>query len=332
MAVVCRWVGVDVSKEWLDACFVRANGKNVLKKYVLKRFSNAPAGWAKLLRWAQSLGSEAVRFCLESTGSYSEGLALHLAEAGEVVSVVNPARVKYFGMGKGFLNKNDKADARVIALFAVQEDPEPWRLSKPEVRHLVSLLRRLHALEQHLQQERNRLSEPNLLPEVARSIQDLIHFLEAEMKRLEEQARGHVDQHPGLKADKELLLSIDGVGETTAHWLLAELPDVRQFDSAKSAAAYAGLSPVEHTSGKSVKKRTRISKAGNRYLRRALYMPALSAVRFNAPVADLYRRLLQRGLCKKAALVAAMRKLLMIAYGVLKSQQKFTPKPAGNAA
>src|SRR5689334_7904187 len=100
MAVVCRWFGIDVSKEWLDACFVRANGK-----YTVKRFSNDAPGWAKLLRWAQSLtpslgndGSTERRFCLESTGSYSEGLALHLAEAGESVSVVNPARVKYFGM------------------------------------------------------------------------------------------------------------------------------------------------------------------------------------------------------------------------------------------
>src|SRR5262249_55428704 len=161
-------------------------------------------------------------------------------------SVENPARIKYFGMGEGFLNKTDKADARTIALYAKQKQPEPWRMSQPEVQHLLALMHRLQGLQNHLGQEHNRLQEPNLHPEVARSIQTILVVLEQEIQRLEAQIKEHIDQHPKLRADKELLISIPGIGEKLAHWILAEMPDPGQFQNAKSVSAYAGLSPMEY--------------------------------------------------------------------------------------
>jgi transposase len=321
------WIGIDVSKDTLDACLLRPSGK-----FKDRKFDNNPAGFQKLLGWSDSLVGPDRHFCMEATGAYSHAVASFLVDKGELVSVENPARIKYFGMGEGILNKTDKVDARVIAQYAKQKQPEPWRPSRPEVLHLTALMRRLQAVETHLSQERNRLSEPGIDPEVARSINTIIQALEQETNRLEAQVREHIDQHPGLRADKVLLTSIKGVGEKLAHWVLAELPDLSHFKNAKSASAFAGLSPMEYTSGRSVKRRTRISKAGNNNLRRALYMPAIAASRFNPVVADLYKRLLERGKCKMIAICAAMRKLLMLAYGVLKTRKPFDPEFANSKA
>jgi len=172
-------------------------------------------------------------------------------------------------------------------------------------------------------QEQNRLSAPGLPAEVRTSLQKSLRFLEAEVKRLQQQIKEHTNNHPGLKADKELLLSIPGIGETTAHELLGEMPDVQQFASAQAVAAYAGLCPRQHQSGSSVRKRSRLSKTGNGHLRKALYFPAVSAMRCNPVVRAHYERLRENGKGKMVALGAAMRKLLMIAYGVLKHRRPF---------
>ena len=175
----------------------------------------------------------------------------------------------------------------MLADFCRKESPRPWRAAEPQVRALTALLRRLQSLKDQHVQEQNRLAEPgagSVHPKVAQSIRKVQRFLEKEIGRLEEEIRAHVARHPQLKEDRDLvcmpanrLTSIPGISETTAHWILAELPDVCQFASAQSAAAYVGLAPQEYRSGKSVKKATRLSKQGSCHLRRALFMPALSA-------------------------------------------------------
>ncbi len=193
------------------------------------------------------------------------------------------------------------------------------------MRELVALVRRLHSVQDLVVQEQNRLGAPGLPTVVRTSLRKSIRFLEAEVKRLQKHIKEHIDQHPGLKADKALLLSIPGIGETSAHELLGEMPDVAQFCCAQSVAAYAGLCPREHSSGSSVRKRTRLSKTGNSHLRKALYFPAVSAVQWNEPVRAHYQRMREKGKGKMVSLGAAMRKLLMICYGVLKSRQPFDP-------
>lgn len=313
-------IGIDIAKLHFIACLLRAEGKPLLKE-----FANTPEGFAKLLRWVKHLAPGAsYHFCLEATGAYSEGLAVFLAEAGLAVSVVNAYRIHHAAKAQGAANKTDMADAKVIAEFCKKENPPLWRRCAPEVQELIALLRRLQTLKDLLIAENNRLGEPNLPASVRTSLEQSSAFLSQQISALEQQISQHIDSHPRLKADRELLVSIPGIGELTAAWILAELPDVSQFTDAQAAAAYAGLAPCEYRSGTSVFKRTRLSKRGNAHLRRALYMPAMTAIRFNPVVAALYQRLVTRGLMHKAALGAAMRKLLMIAYGVLKSRRKFT--------
>jgi transposase len=318
------WIGIDVSKANLDACLLSQEGKPTTRQ-----FENGAAGFAKLLRWAQSHVPGAVcHFCLEATGTYSHGLAFFLAEAGQRVSVVNPFRTKHAALSRGIGNKTDQSDAFVLADYCRKEEPPLWRAAEPEVRALVALLRRLQSCKDRLLQETNRLGEPGMLKAVQQSLKRSIRFLEREIAQLEKAIGAHVQEHPRLKADRDLLVSIPGISETTAHWILAELPDVKQFASAQAAAAYAGLAPQEYRSGTSVKKMTRLSKRGNRHLRRALYMPALSAIRFNPLVRALFERLVKKGKPRPVAVGAAMRKLLMLAFGVLRSQRPFSAEPA----
>ena len=179
------------------------------------------------------------------------------------------------------------------------------------------------SLSEHLVQEKNRLGSPGLLKEIVKSIKKSITFLEKEIASIEKEIEEHIDQTPSLKDDHELLTSISGIGNTTAHVLLAELPSISECKEASSYAAFAGLAPYEQSSGTSVRKPTRLSKQGSNLLRSHLYLPALSAIQHNARIKDFYERLLARGKPRMCAVGAVMRKLLLLAYGVLKNREKF---------
>lgn len=339
------WLGIDVAKDSFVACLLlvrksrnkyKSNNK-VEDRETVRTFPNTAAGYAQLLRWIESLApalldAKTIHFCMDATGAYSDGLALFLADAGQLVSVVNPAWLKHAGLSTGAVNKTDPFDGRLAAHYARKEQPAPWRMAAPEVRMLTAMVRRLQSLTEHLTQEKNRLAVPGIVDPVKCSIKTSIRFQERQIAELEAQIRTHIDRHPGLKEDKDLLVSIPGIGDGLAHWIMAELPDVAIFEAAKSAAAYAGLNPRVHTSGTSVRKPGRISRRGNRNLRRALYMPALAAIRYNPIVKQLFDRLVAKGMARKAAVCAAMRKLLMIAYGVLKNRRLFTYSTAEQTA
>jgi transposase len=310
------WVGIDVSKDTLDAALSLPNSRAVAGT-----FPDDSKGFAKLLKWARRLApGTALHWCLEATGSYSTPVAEFLVEAGQRVSVVNPYRVRHAALAQGARNKTDKADAQLLADYCRKEQPPLWRMAAPEVRELTALVRHLDNLKQLEVQQTNRLAEASVSALVAQSLQTLITQTQAQIATVGAAIKTHIAGHPGLKADAALLESIPGVGSTLAAHLLAELPDVTQFSSAQAAAAYAGLNPQEFRSGTSVHKRTRLSKRGNAHLRAALYMPAMSALRFNPSVMALAERLRTAGKAKMVILGAAMRKLLMLAFGVLKSR------------
>jgi transposase len=318
-ATLTVWIGLDVSKDKLDACLIKIEGKPLWKI-----FPNSTAGHQKLLRWAKhSAGEAGCHFGLEATGAYGLEIAQFLADADEYISILNPARVKYEGIAGGQGNKTDAADAHTIAEYCRLHHPPLWKQALPEVRHLNALVRRLKSVVEMRVQEKNRQQLPGQTPVVLESILQTITFFDQEIARLQQQIDAHIDNTPSLKADRDLLTSIPGIGDIAAQQILAELPDVAQFKSAQSLAAFAGLAPREYRSGKSVHKRTKLTKAGNVRLRLAVYFPAVAAIRHNPFVKALYERLIAAGKPRMAALGAAMRKMLMLAYGVLKNRQKF---------
>ncbi len=317
--ITTTWIGLDVSKDSIEVCLLRQSGKTHFKQ-----FPNTSNGHTKLLRWVHQMDTDRTsHFCMEATGSYPNAVALFLAEAGQKVSVLNPARIHFFARSQGQGNKTDKADSRMIAVFCRKENPDVWRAAAPEVRELAALMRRYHAVQDLLVQEKNRFQVPSQPKMVLTSIKRAIRFLEKEIDGLKKQIREHLKQHDVLKRDAQLLESIPGVGEITAWDLLAELPDISQFDSAQAVAAYAGLSPREHRSGSSIHKKTRLSKQGNARLRKAMCFPAVNALRWNPLVKAHYDRLIAAGKMKMVALAASIRKILMICYGVLKHQRPF---------
>jgi transposase len=319
-------LGLDLAKLKFDACLVRAGGK--LRH---KAFANNPSGFAQLSEWLGRQGAGRVHACMEATGTYGDALAAYLHEAGHTVSRVNPAAVKAYAQSLLSRTKNDRVDAALIAGFCAERRPPAWQPPAPELRELQALVRRLDSLVEMRTMEENRLSSGVSVEAVRASVEELIAHLSEQIRRTERLIRDHIDRHPGLKQQRELLDSIPGVGEATAAVLLAEVPDLKEYRSARQAAAFAGLVPRERQSGSSVRGRVRLSKIGNARLRKALYFPAVTALRCSSFFQQWAEGLRQRGKSKMAVIGAAMRKLVHLAYGVLKTGVPFDPQWAKRA-
>jgi len=313
-------LGIDISKLKFDLCLIREGGK--LRHRV---FPNSPAGFSLLSAGLLQHGVERVHACLEATGSYGEALTAYLHHAGHVVSVVNPASIKAYGRSCLSRTKTDKADAALIAQFCHERRPPAWQPLPAEIRELQALARRLDSLLEMRQLEANRLEVAPGAAAVKESLVGHLAFLDEEIARTEGLIRSHIGSHPGLREQRDLLLSIPGIGSTTAAKLLGEILDVKRYESARQLAAFAGLAPRLHESGSSVRRRARLSKTGAPRLRKALYFPAIVAMRHNPHVRAMSERLKERGKCPMQIIGAAMRKLVHLAYGVLKSGQPFDP-------
>jgi transposase len=313
-------LGIDISKSKFDACLIREGGK--LRHRV---FPNSPDGFSQLCAWLAKHKVEQAHACLEATGAYGEALATYLHEAGHTVSVVNPAQIKAYAQSRLSRAKTDKADSTLIAQFCAERRPPRWSPLLQEVRELQALARRLDSLLEMRQMEANRLEVAGTQA-VRESLSEHIAFLDAETARAQGLIRSHIDSHPGLRGQRDLLLSIPGIGETTAAKLLAEIMDVKLYESARQLAAFAGLAPRLHESGSSVRRKARLSKAGAPRLRKALYFPAVVAIRHNPYIKELSARLRARGKCPMQVIGAAIRKLVHLAYGVLKSGRPFDPE------
>ena len=247
--------------------------------------------------------------CLEATGRYGEVVAIYLHARGYAVSVVNPAR----------------QDARVIAHFCATQTPKLWTSPTPVVQELQALSCRLKTLKINRTRELNRQQSGLTSETVLAAIAAHIAFLDEQITTIEQRMRDLINQDPELRQQYELLLSIPDIGNITAANFLAEVPDITRFDSASQLAAYAGLTPRRHESGSSIHLRRRLVKAGNVHFRTAFFMPALVAMRYNPIIKALVVRLEARGKCRMSIVGATMRKLVHLAFGVLKHQQPFDP-------
>lgn len=319
-------LGLDIAKLKFNACLITAAGK--LRH---KLFPNNHDGFAQLADWLTRHDAAHTHACREATGSYGEALALHLHAAGHAVSVINPAAVKAFAASRLSRTKTDKVDAELIARFCLAQRPAAWSPPAPEVRELQALARRLESLIEMRLMEENRLASGITVEAVRHSVEEHVAYLTEQIRRTEGMIREHINRHPTLRRQRELLDSIPGIGGATAAVLLAEITDIKQYRSARQVAAYAGLVPREWRSGGSVRGRVRLSKVGNARLRRALYFPAITALRCSPFFQRWAEGLRERGKSKMAVIGAAMRKLIHLAYGVLKTGQPFDPEWAKSA-
>lgn len=316
------WAGGDVSARTVEFALERSDGVRIEKS-----FSNDRAGHKELVRWLRAHAAS-VRVVIESSGIYSLDLALALHRAkGIEIMVANPRAVSNFARALMQRSKTDQLDARAILEFAMRMPFVPWE--PPPATHLDfrALMRRICALKLFTQQESNRLHAASQTDEITRlvrkDIEAHIRQLQKRIERLENEAHAIVISDSSLAESFELLTSTPGIARTSALHILAELVVLPADMTARQWVAHAGLDPRHHDSGSSVHKKTRISRAGNRYLRAALYMPALVASQRNPHVRGFYLHIQDNGKTKMQAIVAVMRKLLHAIWGMLHSQTTF---------
>lgn len=308
-------LGIDISKKKIDCALLRGT------KYKSKVFPNTPAGFIALCGWLEQHAQGTVHACMEATGIYWEAAALALVEAGHRVSVINPALAKAHAQSLGLRSKTDAIDACVLADYCREKQPAAWVAPSSSELRLKALVLRLQGLVTMRAEEKTRIESAR--ESVRDSLDNHLHWLDAEIKRIEQQIRQTLDDDPTLRGKRELLESIPGLGERTLSILLAYGLGSDRFGNARQFAAFAGLSVREHQSGSSVKGRPRLSKVGHARLRKALYMPAMVAL-YKTDWGQRYReRLAAHGKPPKLIIGAMMRKLVHVAFGVLKSGKPF---------
>lgn len=312
-------LGIDIAKETFDVALT------INDKTRTEHFQNDPDGFKSLSRWVGKYTHEVVHACMEATGQYGDNLAEYLYQLGWQVSVINPARIKAYANCKLRRNKTDKADAQLIAEYCLREKPALWSPPPASFRDLQALKRRLDDLQNNRQQESNRLQSGVTTERVVISIQTHLISLDEEIKAIKKAIQEHIDANPELRKQRDLAKSVIGIGELTAAKLLGEVRDITSFDSARQLAAYVGIAPRAFVSGSSVHKKSRISKTGNCHLRKDLYMCAIVARKHNPIIRAFCERLLAAGKSPMEVICAAMRKLLHLLYGVLKSGIPFNP-------
>jgi len=315
------WCGVDVSKKSLDSAILSS------KKGKHRTFhaDNKVVAYQRLLDWAlKTVGPDCeVRFCMESTGDYGVEFGLWLVEQGYHVSVVNPAWIKFFGMGEGRLNKTDKADAKLIADYATQKTPDAWDLTDPVRRKLFRLHRRREQLLKAEVAEGNRKECPSAIGDTClASINRVLKVIRKELALIEAELMKIICADPDLKSSLELIASVPVLAEGSAIRILAEMPPLDKCESAQSWVAAAGGQPNRQDSGTSLKK-TKMNRGGKKSVRAGLWVPALKGIGTMPELRSLYDRLIERGKTHFQALLACVRKLLSIVYGILKSKTPY---------
>ena len=319
-------IGADISKASFDAAIVPAGQTPVRRK-----FNNKLSGFSELNLLVQTFQPESVVIVLEATSTYGDGLALFCFELGWTVYVVNPARVKAYGIARGQRNKTDRADSLTIALFGQESTAlVPWMPPSPARAELRALVReRLHLQELVLAEEAR---QETAKPAAQKMIADRKEFLKAQLKELWKRIKTVIRSDQRLAEDAKLIQSIPGLGAWSAALLLSELPEIGPKTNARQIAALFGLVPRNVQSGTSVRQCGRLGPQGRRVVRHQLYMPAVAALHFNTALASWIEGLKSRGKTGKQIVVAVIHRLLRFVVGVLKTRQEFKPDWKGAAA
>lgn len=308
------YVGIDIAKDTLE---LARTGQQETRSY---RQSSE-----QITRLVEALAKEAPELIvLEATGGYERPLVEALARAQLPVVVVNPRQVRAFAKASGRLAKTDRIDARLLAAYGAQFQLQVRPLPSQERQTLNALTTRREQLQKMRTAEKNRLQtchEELLLEQIHSHIEQL----NEQLAQIDEQTDELITQHTRLSEDRRLLCSVPGIGKQTAHRLLAGLPELGALNR-RELAKLVGVAPLNRDSGRFRGQRT--TWGGRAPVRTALYMAALSAIRFNERIKSFYERLIGRGKAKKVALVACMRKLVIICNAIIRDRRPFQPQTA----
>jgi transposase len=322
------FLGIDVGKKDL---FCHIIGPDRISS---ARFDNTATGIKSLLKWQKKEAAVSpLSACLEQTGHYGDAIATALHDF-QICSlhVVNPYQIKAFGMQKLRRNKSDPADARLIARFLKSEHSELrlWQPRSPKQQRITELSRYADSLTQDTARLKTKLdAQPEKT--ITTSLNRRIKYQQKELKATRKLIIEIIKSDPKIADKDKLLKTIPGIGDIASQIVIAELPDLSEFEDARQLAAWTGLTPQHYQSGTSGRTRTPITKIGSVHLRRGLFMPAMTARVFNPLLKIFGDRLQKNGKNPKEIIIAIMRKLLHQIYGILKSGQPYDPEKRGFA-
>jgi|TARA_R110000850_G_C9868296_1_gene456906 transposase len=297
------WIGIDVSKAWLDLCLI---GEGIGASAFYRRFANTPKGRQQIIALA---GKRPVRaIVLEATAGYEQALVCALLEQGLPVAVVNPLVARRFAQGLGLLAKTDKIDAFMLALHGQKANPRLKSLTTQKNTVLAGLNDRRRQLAQMIVMETNRMQQMSDA-KLKRRCQVHITWLRREQDDVMAAIRSEIARDEAAAARFDLLQSMKGIGAKVAASLIGELPELGQLNRGQ-IAALVGVAPMAHDSG--AMRGVRRIKGGRSWLRSQLYMAALVAIRFNPAMKAHHDKLKQKGKPAKVILIAVIRKMLVI--------------------
>lgn len=310
-----HYIGIDIAKSRLDVCV-----RTTKKLYTFSHDEKGKEGLLKLLRDYKNC-----LIVLEATGGYEIDVVMSLQEGGFDVSIANPRQVRDFAKALGKLAKTDGIDAQVLSHYAEAIKPACANKLTPEMTKLKQLKQRRQQLIEMLVMEKNRLQTADIA--IRKSIKKLIEVIEKELAGIDEQLSKAIKDDIKLTEKKKLLMSVKSIGEVTATALICDLPELGQLSNRK-ISMLAGLAPLNRDSGNSRGKRQ--IWGGRASVRTVLYMATFSAIRFNPVIAAFYTRLCAAGKFKMVAIVACMRKLLVIINAIAKNKTPWQQQSVKN--
>ena len=326
-------LGIDISKDKIDCCFSVMLSDRSIKVKCRKVLPNNENGFIEIIRLLTKwfIKDMKASLVMEATGVYYERLAYYFANYSRVkVSVVLPNKVKSYANSLGTRTKTDRVDAQILAQMGLERNLEVWEAPHVIYRQLRNLGReRLGLVEEKTMVSNQLHAEEHSAEKVERSIKRYgvrIDLLETQIKEVEADMKELVVSSDELKEAVARLSSIEGVGFLTAAVVIGETDGFHLIKSRAQLTAYAGLDVVEFQSGSSVKKASKISKRGNRYLRKAVYFPAVCQIRQKNEFYNIYERVRNKSGQKKKGLVAVSRKILCLMYTLHKNKTDYNPK------
>lgn len=311
------WLGLDISKDKIDCC-IQINGK-----YKHKIIANNKNGFIELLEWLDSLNIpiKNLHACCEATNVYYIAIAKYLYAHQIPISVINPSIIKHYAEYRLKRIKTDKQDAKLIAQYCQAETPELWQPESETKAELKSLHHRCEQLNNMLTMEKNRLCVADVYSKSM--IEQIINMLQIQLDECRKRMQRLIDKNTDLKRKQQILTSITGIGETTSQILLAVLLDIDKFPTAKHLISWLGLSPVIRQSGK-YKGQAKLSKMGDRSIRKSLYIPARVACTRSKLWRSWFDKQVQSKPPKKVYVIM-MVKLVKYAYYCIKNDTLFNP-------
>jgi len=324
-------VGIDIAKDTFVACFGQLDAQQQLRFDKQTTFDNTPAGFTSLLHWTAQLQGAGVPlwFVVEATGVYYEGLAYFLADQQQALSVLLPNKAKHFAQSTELKSKTDQLDARLLCRLGLERQLPAWQPPTPALRRLRALARERQTLIAQVTRLKARLHayRHSYEPE-ARTMERLVAqqaLLKHQQREVDQGLAALLSGEPELARKLAHLTSVPGIGQATAIIIVAETNGFVLVENERQLASYAGLDVAQRQSG-TVARATRISRRGNVRLRTALYLPAMSSLRYNPQQMAFYARLRARQPNGKPGVIAVMRKLLLLCYSLWKNDRPYDPQ------